>query len=271
MKNMENKRLYMILVFILLVLYYFKDFIDRFKSSMYYHPISDMMYQIPEGVQDVYIQDKDGLTLNAWYYKGNSVKTILYCHGNAGNITYHMEIGRQLMANKISFLIFDYKGFGKSEGTTIVNSTYDDVREWMYYLINEQHINKNDIIPMGNSIGSFPAAKLAAIENLPKLIILGGFHSVSQLVLDIFVVPINYLVSYFIRGDLNTGKYLEQYKNNYLILHSPNDEIIPYKNAILNNKSASINNKKGGKLVDIDGGHNDPILNWNIINDFIMI
>ena len=232
---------------------------------MYYIPSKNILTtSLPENVESLYLVNSDGQKLHAWYYNGNSYsdKTVLYCHGNAGNITYRTHIIQKFVDNNISVLMFDYRGYGLSEGYTTVDSSYEDAVDWMVYLIKNKQVKKEDIIPMGESIGSYPAARLANEHNLPKVIIYAGFHSMSDAVINIFPTPINHIASYVTNGDLETGKYLKNHKGKKLILHSKSDEIISYDNAIKNSSY-------GGELVTVIGGHNDHNIDYNVIKNFI--
>lgn len=159
--------------------------------------------------------------------------------------------------------MFDYMGFGKSTGETNIESTYDDTVDCMEYLIKEKELNINDIVPIGQSIGSFPASKLASVYELPKLIIFAGFHSMSDTIFDLFPTPFNYLGSLIAYGDLHTGKYLKKFKGKSLLFHSKEDEVISYKNALKNSEY-------GGTLIDVKGTHNKLDINWNIVKEFIL-
>jgi uncharacterized protein len=234
---------------------------DYIKSKLYYLPHKQMLSK-PNMVDNVFLTNQNNEKQNGWYYDSNSSKVILFCHGNAGNISYRKHILNKCIEQNISILMFDYKGFGDSQGETKIESTYDDAVDWMNYLIDVKNYTKNDIIPMGESIGSFPAAKLVAEQKLSKVIIIAGFHSVSDVVNNLFPAPINYLAQYITDGDLQTGKYLKKFTGDTLIFHSKSDEIISYQNAVMNSSY-------GGKLITIYGGHNDHNIDYKTIKEFI--
>lgn len=265
---MSKIKFYKTYIIIILIIfgYLLLKMLDKLKSSFYYQPDINQYIRIPKEVEDIYITNKNNTKLNGWYYSsqynGKPSKIILYCHGNGGNITVNNNIISEMISNRISFLIFDYRGYGKSEGTSITNSIYEDAKDWLDYLVDKKQINQNDIIPLGHSIGSFPAAKLADIYKLPKVIILSGFHSVSEIVMEILSSPFNYIASIMTQGDLNTGKHLKQYQGKSLILHSQTDDIISYEHA-------EKNSNYGGILNEIQGDHNNPIIDWNFIKDFM--
>lgn len=246
---------------ILLILKFCSKYI---KNRFYYFPINNPYYDKPNpNIKDIYITNKQNHKLHAWYYTNNPTKsTILFCHGNAGNLSYRNHIMTNLINMGYNVLLFDYQGFGKSEGKTFVESTYEDAEDWLNYLIKTEKISESKIVPMGESIGSFPATKLAQIYNLPKLILLSGFHCIADVINELIPAPFGYILSVIAGNDLNVGYWLQKYNNNPLILHSQTDEIISYKNAIKNSEY-------GGTLIKIGGGHNNPVINWQDIENYL--
>lgn len=242
------------------------NFLNPIKNKFYYLPSKTEQFTRPHGdLEDVYIKDKNGYKLHAWYFnplKPATSKLILFSHGNYGNLTFHSRLAAEMMNLNIPFLMYDYKGFGRSEGKTHMESTYDDALEWYNYLLNEKGIKKNNIASMGNSIGSYPATKLATIKRLHKLIILSGFNSISEVVRDIYAPPLNYVFVYATSGDLNVDQWISQYDYDPLILHSKGDMTISFRNAELN---ASY----GGNLVEIIGDHNNYEMNWQVVLDYL--
>ncbi len=119
---------------------------DSLKNKLYYHPFEFEQFSRPNGdIEDVYIIDKKGHRMHAWYhipFKPSTTKFILFSHGNGGNLTYHSMPAAEMIDADIPFLMFDYKGFGRSEGKTYMESTYNDMLEWYTYLIKEKGIKR---------------------------------------------------------------------------------------------------------------------------------
>jgi hypothetical protein len=226
-------------------------------------PNTEYFLPKPSYAEEIYIQNREGYKLHAWYSNTDSSKTVLFCHGNAGNLTFRLDIMDKFKELGISVLMFDYMGFGKSTGKTLIESTYNDTVDCMEYLVKEKNVNINDIVPIGESIGSFPASKCASVHDLPKLIIFAGFHSISDAILDIFPKPFNFVCSFICYGDLDTGKYLKKFKGKSLLFHSKEDKIVSYRNALKNSTY-------GGTLIDIKGTHNDLEIDWDIVKEFIL-
>lgn len=258
--NIMNIIIIMLIITVLILKYFTKTI----KNRLYYYPNTTYMLDKPNNnIEDIYIDNDNGDTLHGWYYNNKqNDNIILFCHGNAGNLTFRTNVMNNIIQIGYSFLLFDYRGFGKSTGNTFIDTTYDDTTDWFNYLIKTKKINKTKIIPMGESIGCYPAAKLAEKYQLSNLILLAGFHNISDVINNILVYPIGYFISLLAKGDLDVGSCLQNYKGNLLILHSKNDNLISYQNAINNNKY-------GGHLVEIQGDHNNPIFDWNIINKYI--
>jgi pimeloyl-ACP methyl ester carboxylesterase len=250
---------------IALILVVLITFINGIKHRMLYHPDRTHFAVKQDQVQELFLQNRNGNKLCAWYYSaGEGTKIVLFAHGNAGNLTFREEFMNQFRSHNISYLFFDYRGFGKSTGMSTIDSTVTDTIDWYKYIINTLKYKKEDIVAVGESIGSYPAAKLAEKYKLDKLIILYGLNSLSLTIKH--MMPIIYpLVYVFVYNDLCVGEVLKQYKGKTLILHSKTDELVNYENATSN---AAINTDTV-ELVVIQGGHNTPIIDWERVTQFI--
>ncbi|KKL46970.1 hypothetical protein LCGC14_2340260, partial [marine sediment metagenome] len=91
--------------------------------------------------EDVRLRAGDGTKLSAWYVPARKPKgVILFCHGNGGNISHRMESIAIFCKLGYSVLIFDYRGYGKSEGKPTEAGTYDDARAAWDYLVGERKL-----------------------------------------------------------------------------------------------------------------------------------
>jgi hypothetical protein len=256
---------------VLVILLFIRLGITTIKSKLYYYPIREDIYWCDkpnDAIEDVYIDSSSGIKndkLHGWYYCPvditDTTKIVLACHGNSGNVATNCEMVNKMIDKNIPFLIFDYKGFGRSSGVTTIHSTYDDAEACFKYLITKKFKPEN-IIPHGTSIGSYPATRLATEYKLPKLIIVAGLHKISDVIMDILPYAIGYIASCISYGDLDVGSYLKKYSGKYILFHSKKDEIVGYDNAVKNSKY-------GGLLVEINGMHNDNNVDWNTIKKFI--
>lgn len=244
-----------LIIFLLIIIGY-----KLLKNKLYYPGLSKIFYKKPNNkIKDLWIPFSGG-KLHAWFYYIPKKPIIFICHGNAGNISNRISLLQEIMDKNMSFFIFDYRGYGNSNGFTYMNSTADDALTCYNYLRNDLGI-KEEIVPLGESIGAYPAAKLGHDAKLEKLIILVGINSISTVVKR---YKLNGILKFFTNGDLDITKYLKNRKGKTLILHSKKDEIVSFENAEENHNSAY-----DSILVEIDGTHNNYIFDWKIIESFI--
>lgn len=236
------------------------------KQFLLFQPNKEYSVKLPDKVTEFFVQGRKRNRICVWYYSASEGSPIiLFAHGNAGNISNRVHIINECMSRGISICIFDYRGYGKSSGRTNMNTMYHDMEDVYKYLIYKLKHNPEQIVIAGESIGSYPAAKLANRYQCRKLLLLYGLHSLSLTTKKLY--PLLYpFVKLFISKDLRVYKELETFNGNTLILHSKEDKIVDYSNALENSKI-----KSNGKiqLVTIKGGHNDAVIDWEIVNQFV--
>ncbi len=201
--------------------------------------------------EDVYLDTEDGSRLHGWYIpRQDAVQTLLFFHGNAGNISHRgdsVEIFHRLGLN---VFIIDYRGFGKSTGKPDEQGLYKDARTAWRYLIEDRGVDQQDIILFGRSLGGVVAAELATRVQPGGLIIESTFSSARDVANTLFPI-LSRLV--FLRYDFNTVAHVKQVRSPVLVLHSPDDEIIPFH---LGEKIYQAANQPKS-FFKMRGGHND--------------
>ncbi len=131
---------------------------------------------------EVYFVTQDGVRLHGWFVPGEKDLVWLWCHGNAGNISHrlenlallHQELG-------ISIFLFDYRGYGRSEGRPSEKGTYLDAEATLAYLHSRGDVNKDRIIYFGRSLGAAVAVEMATRQAPAALILESPFPSVSYM------------------------------------------------------------------------------------------
>ena len=229
------------------------------KNKLYYPGSMSMPYhpKPSKKVKELWIAQKGG-KLHTWLYHIPGKPIVLFCHGNGGNITNRNHYLKEMVKRKIPFLIFDYRGYGKSTGSTYMDSTYKDAVVCYKYLRDKYN---EDIVPLGESIGGYPASKLASEHNTGKLILLTSLNSITTIVSK---MPLFNKLSWFTDGDLDVSESLKKYKGKTLIMHSRDDEVVGFQNAEKNHELC-----KNSELVEIGGTHNNTNFNWSTIENFI--
>lgn len=144
-------------VYILFTLYLF-----IFQSRQIYFPDRALIAD-PSNIgldfDNIFLKTEDAIELSSWYIPSNSKRgIILFCHGNAGNISDCLETIQMYNRLGLDVLIFDYRGYGQSSGKPTETGTYRDADAAWQYLLREQRANPRSIIISGRSLGGAVAA-----------------------------------------------------------------------------------------------------------------
>jgi len=204
--------------------------------------------------EDVRLTTGDGLGLHGWFIPApQSRGTVLFLHGNAGNISHRIDSLQMFHRLGYSTFIFDYRGYGNSSGTPSEQGTYRDAEAAWRYLTEQQNIPSCRIVLFGESLGGAVASWLAARQKPAALVIASGFTSVPDLAQHFYpYLPVRWLAH--LRYD--TRKNLRAVAVPVLIAHSPEDEIIPFEHGQA--LYAAANSPK--RFLELGGGHNDGFI-----------
>jgi fermentation-respiration switch protein FrsA (DUF1100 family) len=201
--------------------------------------------------EDVHLTTSDGVLLHGWYVPAdNQQAVLLYFHGNGGNISHRIEALLQFHRIGLSTLIIDYRGYGRSEGEPGESGTYKDAEAAWRYLVVDRKINPGTIVLLGRSLGGAVAAYLASRESPRALILESTFTSIPDRGAELYpYFPVR-LLSRFRYDTLNRMKEI---RSPLLIVHSPEDEIVPFSHG--QHLFQAANEPK--EFLRIGGGHND--------------
>jgi len=181
-------------------------------------------------VQDVEMWIADGTKIHGWWCPvpdGESERgALLYCHGNAGNLSWRSEaIARWQKEMNQSVLIFDYPGFGRSEGYPSEAACYAAADAAYDWLVKIQHVSANRLIIFGKSLGGGVAVDLASRRTHAALILVKTFTSMADEAQSVCpVLPARWLVR--TRFD-NLGK-IKKCTQPIFIAHGTADRLIPF-------------------------------------------
>ena len=180
------------------------------------------------GQEDAWFQSADGTKLHGWYvHRQVSRAFVLFCHGNAGNITHRAAILRSLRdVVGVSVFIFDYRGYGRSEGKPNEEGIVADARAARRWLATRAKIAEKQIVVMGESLGGAVAVELAAAGGARGLILESTFSSLP----DVAAYHYPWLpVGWLLRTKLNAAERIKAYHGPLLVTHGDNDHIVPYR------------------------------------------
>lgn len=241
----------------LLVLLVLLMLLRWFEHSQVYYPDRTMVASadaLGRPAKDLFLTASDGVRIHAWFFPGNtnsprSRLAILQCHGNAGNISHRLDHFAALLETGASLLVFDYRGYGRSEGHPGEQGTYLDVAAAHAWLVSEGFA-PSQIVVLGESLGGGIASQVASTKPVGGLVLQSTFTSIPDIGAELFPwLPVKTLASIH----YDTHSRLSDIHVPVMVMHSRTDEIIGFHHGERN--FAAANEPK--RFVELSGGHND--------------
>lgn len=232
---------------LLLIMYLFQD-------RLLFMPSSEMI-QTPESAglnaEDFWAETADGVRIHGWYFPNEATnRVIVLSHGNAGNISYRIDIARTLLDSGAAVLMYDFRGYGKSGGRPSEQGLYTDILAVTKALMDEKGYKSEDIFHYGRSLGGAVAAYAATQIRPGGLVLDSAFTNLRSMAGDVYPFVPSALVKY----RFPTEEYLSRLNGvPVMIMHSPRDEIIPYHHSERLFESA----REPKRFVRLQGGHNE--------------
>ncbi|HEU4855627.1 MAG TPA: alpha/beta hydrolase [Nitrosospira sp.] len=225
---------------------------------VYYPEYGRSVTQTPDDLglayETVELATDDGETLHGWFVPApDAAGTVLFFHGNAGNISHRM--GYLLMFYRLGYntFIIDYRGYGQSSGAPSESGTYKDAQAAWQYLTEKKDIAPSNVVLFGESLGAAVAAWLAAREKPALLVLASAFTSVPDMGAKLYpFLPIRLLS----RFEYNTLEYLRSVNCPVFIAHSPQDEIVPFEQGRALYEAAP----DPKQFLELQGGHNNGFI-----------
>ncbi len=201
--------------------------------------------------ENVSLKTEDDVSLHGWYIPAKKSKyTILFFHGNAGNISHRLESIQIFHELGLSVLIVDYRGYGNSGGRPTEAGTYQDARAAWRYLVSERGLNEKNIILFGRSLGGAIAAQLATIVSPGGIIVESAFTSAEALAKTVYwYLPVKLLA----RIHYPTAEYISRISCPILVVHSRQDDIVPYRQG----RQLFDLAPEPKRFLELRGGHNE--------------
>ncbi|MDE2843405.1 MAG: alpha/beta hydrolase, partial [Chloroflexota bacterium] len=211
------------------------DFLER---QFIFFPASQI-HRTPADVgvpyEDVQFKTEDGLSLNGWFMPapattppsegGRSDITLLWLHGNGGNISHRVDdlaLFHHLAG--VNVFIFDYRGYGRSQGKPSEDGVYRDSRAALSYLDSRGDPSESRLVYFGRSLGAAVAVELTQRRQPHGMILYSPFTSISDLGRDLYPYsPIRLLAG----KRFDALSRIKQYEGPLLVIHGEADEIIP--------------------------------------------
>ena len=205
-------------------------------------------------VEDAWFVTADGVRLHGWFYEAENPRAVLlYAHGNGGNVTNSLEALRFFPeVFHTSILVFDYRGYGRSEGTPTEAGLLADARAARRWLAGRTKVAEADIVLLGRSLGGGVMVDLAARDGARGLVLENTYTSLPDVADSHFPMLLPRLL---MRTRLDSIAKIRDYHGPLLQTHGEADRVIPFE---LGTKLyAAANEPK--QFVRVPGGdHNDP-------------
>jgi fermentation-respiration switch protein FrsA (DUF1100 family) len=176
--------------------------------------------------EDAYFTTEDGIKLHGWFFPlAVDRPAILFCHGNAGNISHRLDNVARLLEKGLQVFIFDYRGYGRSAGKPSEKGIYLDGLAAYDYLVREERIPASNIVVFGRSLGAAVAIEVALQKEIRSVILESAFTSTKDMAKAMLLfkplspfMPVNYD---------NLAK-ISRLRTPKLIVHGDQDEIVPF-------------------------------------------
>lgn len=203
--------------------------------------------------EDVWFSAEDGAKLHGWYCPAEKPRAvILFAHGNAGNLSHRAWLLSYFQKQlRVSVLIFDYRGYGRSEGIPTAEGILQDGRAASKALAEKAGVRQSDLVLMGRSLGGSVVVPLAGEINARGLILQSTFSSLKD-VADATYPKLSWLVP---PDKLNSAAKIGDYQGALLQSHGDADGTVPYASG---KKLFDAANEPKEFVTIIGGDHNDP-------------
>ena len=175
--------------------------------------------------EDVWLTAEDGVRIHGWYLPVPRARWVtLVSHGNAGNISHRLDRALFLQARlRSSVFLYDYRGYGVSEGSPDEAGTYRDARAAYRYLVEEKRVKAGELVLFGESLGSAVSLELALARPAAALVLEAPFTSVRDIARTTVFAPL----APFVRTRYESLARISRLRMPLLVVQGDRDEIVP--------------------------------------------
>lgn len=221
-------------------------------------------FELPEKLGNitltpVTLQTPDGIKIAAVWAEtatpAEQRKTVLFSHGNAGNLLHRFGKIEKMCKAGFDVFIYDYRGYGRSEGSPTVAGAISDGKTALKWLLDVKKIKSEDIVMYGESLGTGVATEILRESGLlfAALVHESGFASLSAMAGR--RIPL--VGSFILKRDMPTSETIKNYHGRLLVIHSRKDGVIPFSDSELIYNNCPSSHKM---LYTIEtAGHNDAV------------
>lgn len=207
-------------------------------SAFFYAPYKELK-QFPDtslyGFEEINFKAGNGKLLNGWFLKpkkGKSIATVLQLHGNGANISYQYQFAKPLVLAGFQVMVFDYEGYGKSEGKPSQEKVLDDGISAVNYIRSRPDVQGTKLVLFGQSLGGHLSCVVAAKEQkqIDALVIEGAFtgHELMAMYVGKQHGAPKWLARLLVPTKYEGIEYISKVNIPTLIIHSTEDKTCPF-------------------------------------------
>lgn len=228
-----------------------------FQARMVYFPypyLETTPNQAGLVYEDVEFEASDGTALHGWFLPTEGARyTLIFLHGNGGNISHRLDSLKIFHHLGLQVFIFDYRGYGRSQGSPTEDGTYSDAEGAWDYLAQTRGVDPASILIFGRSLGGAVAIWLAQQHRPRGLIIESTFTSIEDMGATHYPwLPIRWLT----RFHYDSTERIATIDAPLLVVHSKDDELVPFKLGRRLFDAA----QEPKRFLEIQGDHNSGFL-----------
>ena len=222
------KYLYLIFSSIIIAYLVLLFFIYFYQRNLLYHP-SENNYQndkIEFSYDEIFIKVDDKIKLKSWIINKNlkKFKTLLFFHGNAGELSNRIYKLNELNKLDINILLISWRGFSGNEGSPTEENLYKDAKAAIKWL-NRKEVENNKIILYGESLGTGVAVEIGKKNNFNSIILESPFTSMENAAKIYYpYLPVKLLL----KDKYNSISKIKKITTPILIMHGKKDDIVPF-------------------------------------------
>jgi fermentation-respiration switch protein FrsA (DUF1100 family) len=239
-----------VIVLVVLAFFLVVKYIERNTVFLPTRLVTTTPKDVGLAYEDVYFKTEDGLRLNGWLVLAPGAKrNLLYCHGNAHNLSD--RVGKIKSFNELGFnvFIFDYRGYGVSEGEPTEPGIYKDAAAAYQWLSSRPDIGQLPIVIYGASLGGAVAIDLAS-KHAPAALVLDSTFAAAK---DLAAYYYPFVPSFLVSVDFDSVHKVKLIKAPKLFIHSRTDQMVPFSQA----EKLFMAAPAPKELLVVEGSHND--------------
>ena len=211
-------------VIICLAIYFFQERLIFFPEKLK----KDFVFTFNQTFEEITVRSVDGKSLHGILFKAANPKgLVFYLHGNAGSVNSWGDVAETYTSLDYDVFLRDYRGYGKSEGRISNEAQFISDLQLMYDEMKSRYDEK-EIVVLGYSIGSGPAAAIAATNNPRLLILQAPYYSMTDMLKHTYP----FLPPFLLKYKFDTGRYLDACEMPVVLFHGEQDEVIYYGSSV---------------------------------------